>query len=140
MIGSSTELQSRCPGANQAQKRRHPRNFLMTKRKGLTTATFLTVATLACLNSHATAAQCGSGAAGFGAWKSEFAQEARAKGVGASAVSALMGTNYAQATINADRGQRSFNLSLDAFLSKRGAATILSRGRAMNESATALSC
>ena len=40
-----------------------------------------------------------------------------------------MGTNYASATINADRGQHSFNLSLDAFLAKRGAATIVSRGR-----------
>ncbi|HXN67578.1 MAG TPA: lytic murein transglycosylase, partial [Bradyrhizobium sp.] len=76
--------------------------------------------------------------AGFGAWKSEFAQEARAKGIGASAVSALMATNYAQATINADRGQRSFNLSLDQFLAKRGAATIVSRGRALKQSQGAL--
>jgi hypothetical protein len=36
-----------------------------------------------------------------------------------------MATNYAQATINADRGQRSFSLSLDAFLAERGAATIV---------------
>src|SRR6202051_5159678 len=101
---------------------------LMTERKKLTTATFLTLAMLACLSSHANAAQCGSGAAGFGAWKSEFAQEARAKGIGASAVSALMGTNYASATIAADRGQRSFNLSLDQFLAKRGASAIGARG------------
>ena len=47
-------------------------------------------------------------------------QEARAKGIGASAISALMGTNYAQATINADRGQRSFNLSLDAVSRQAG--------------------
>ena len=78
---------------------------LMTERKKLTTATLLALAIFACLSPHAQAAQCGSSAAGFGAWKSEFAQEARAKGVGASAVSALMGANYAQATIAADRGQ-----------------------------------
>jgi membrane-bound lytic murein transglycosylase B len=111
---------------------------LMTEQKKLTTATLLALAIFACLSPHAQAAQCGSSAAGFGAWKSEFAQEARAKGIGASAVSALMGTNYAQATIAADRGQRSFNLSLDAFLAKRGAATIVSRGRALKQSQAAL--
>ena len=110
----------------------------MTKSKQLTTASFFAFAMLACLSPPANAAQCGSSAAGFGAWKSEFAQEARAKGVGASAVSALMGTNYAQATINADRGQRSFNLSLDAFLAKRGAATIVARGRSLKQSQAAL--
>jgi membrane-bound lytic murein transglycosylase B len=110
----------------------------MTKSKGLTTATLFALAALACLSSHADAAQCGSTSAGFEAWKSEFAGEARAKGIGASTVSALMATNYAQATINADRGQRSFSLSLDAFLAKRGAATIVSRGRALKQSQGAL--
>ena len=57
---------------------------------------------------RADAAQCGSSAAGFPAWKQEFAGEARAKGVSAATVQALMATNYAQATINADRSQRSF--------------------------------
>src|SRR5471032_3323359 len=83
------------------------------------------LAMLACLISRADAAQCGSSAAGFGAWKSEFAGEARAKGISASAVSALMATNYASATIAADRGQRSFGLSLDQFLAKRGASAIV---------------
>src|ERR1700723_3629024 len=101
----------------------------MTQSKRLTTATFLALAALACASPQANAAQCGSGPGGFEAWKQEFAQEARAKGISASAVQALMGTNYAQATINADRGQRSFNLSLDAFLTKRGAGTIVARGR-----------
>jgi membrane-bound lytic murein transglycosylase B len=93
---------------------------------------------LACLNSRADAAQCGSGPGGFEGWKQQFAGEARAKGIGASAVSALMATNYAQATINADRGQRSFSLSLDAFLAKRGAATIVARGRSMKHAQAAL--
>jgi membrane-bound lytic murein transglycosylase B len=110
----------------------------MTKRDGLTTATFLTLAMFACLSPPAHAAQCGNGPGGFGAWKQEFVQEARAKGIGASGVSALMGTNYAQATINADRGQRSFNLSLDAFLAKRGAATIVARGRSLKQSQGAM--
>src|SRR5712672_2478699 len=110
----------------------------MTKSKRLMTATFLALAILAYLIPPAHAAQCGSSAAGFETWKQEFAGEARAKGISASTVSALMATNYAQATINADRGQRSFNLSLDQFLAKRGAATIVSRGRAMKQSQGAL--
>src|SRR5258706_191311 len=98
----------------------------------------LAMAIFACLNSHADAAQCGSSAAGFDAWKQQFAGEARAKGISASTVSALAATNYAQATINADRGQRSFSLSLDQFLAKRGAATIVARGRSLKQSQGAL--
>src|SRR5438034_10273207 len=97
-----------------------------------------TLATLACLNSQGHAAQCGSSSAGYAAWKQEFAGEARAKGIGAPTIQALMATNYAQATINADRGQRSFNLSLDQFLAKRGATTIVSRGRSLKQSQGAL--
>jgi membrane-bound lytic murein transglycosylase B len=117
---------------------RKPRNYLMTKSKRLTTATFFALAMLACLSPQADAAQCGSTSAGFEGWKQQFAGEARAKGIGASTVSALMATNYAQATINADRGQRSFSLSLDQFLAKRGAATIVSRGRALKQSQGAM--
>jgi membrane-bound lytic murein transglycosylase B len=110
----------------------------MTRANQFAAATFAILAMLVGLNSPADAARCGSSSAGFEAWKSEFASEARAKGVGASAVSALMATNYAQATINADRGQRSFGLSLDAFLAKRGAATIVARGRSLKQSQGAL--
>jgi membrane-bound lytic murein transglycosylase B len=49
-----------------------------------------------------------------------------------------MGTSYASATIAADRGQRSFRLSLDQLLAKRGAATIVTRGRALKQSHAAL--
>lgn len=99
---------------------------------------YLFLAMLACLTSQAHAAQCGSSAAGFGAWKQQFAGEARAKGVSASTVAALMATNYAQATINADRGQRSFKLSLEQFLAKRGGAAIVSKGRSLKRSQAAL--
>jgi membrane-bound lytic murein transglycosylase B len=98
----------------------------------------LTLAILACVSPPAGAAQCGSSAAGFEGWKSQFAGEARAKGIGASTVSALIATNYASATIAADRGQRSFSLSLDQFLAKRGAATIVARGRSLKHSQAAL--
>ena len=49
-----------------------------------------------------------------------------------------MATRYAQATINADRGQRSFRLSLDAFLAKRGGAAIVAKGRQLKQSQGAL--
>jgi membrane-bound lytic murein transglycosylase B len=110
---------------------------MITCRK-VTTATFLILATLACLHSPAHAAQCGSGPGGFAAWKQEFAQEARAKGVGANALSALMAANYAQATINADRSLHSFKLSLDQFMVKRGSAAIVARGRGMKQKNAAL--
>jgi membrane-bound lytic murein transglycosylase B len=97
-----------------------------------------TLAVLACLGAKAHAAQCGSTAAGFEAWKQEFATEARAKGVGGTGIAALMQTNYATATIAADRGQRSFRLSLDQFLAKRGAPTIVARGRALKQTQAAL--
>jgi membrane-bound lytic murein transglycosylase B len=86
----------------------------------------------------ARAAQCGDSAAGFEGWKQAFAGEARAKGVGASGIAALMGTSYATATIAADRGMKSFKLSLDQFLAKRGAAAIVSRGRALKQTHAAL--
>jgi membrane-bound lytic murein transglycosylase B len=86
----------------------------------------------------ARAATCGNGAAGFEGWKPAFAAEARAKGVGAAGIAALMSTNYATATIAADRGMKSFKLSLDQFLVKRGAATIVARGRTLKQTHAAL--
>ncbi len=109
----------------------------MTTRKDLTAA-LATLSVLATLSSHAQAASCGSGPGGFEAWKQQFSGEARAKGVGQTAISALMEAHYASATIAADRGQRSFHLSLDAFLAKRGAATIVARGRQLRQSQAAM--
>ena len=110
----------------------------MTGSRELATAALTALAVLACLGTKADAAQCGSGPAGFEAWKREFAEEARAKGIGASSIAGLMQANYASATIAADRGQRSFGLSLDAFLAKRGASAIVARGRALKQSQAAL--
>jgi membrane-bound lytic murein transglycosylase B len=110
----------------------------MTKPRKLATATFAAFAALAYLGTAAQAAQCGSGPGGFEAWKRVFAEEARAKGIGPTAIGALMQANYASATIAADRSLHSFSLSLDQFLAKRGAATIVARGRAMKQSHAAL--
>src|SRR5437899_6068371 len=110
----------------------------MSKGREFTTATFATLAVLACLSAKAEAAQGGSRPAGFGAWKREFAEQARAKGISASTAAAVMQATYAAATIAADRGQRSFSLSLDQFLAKRGASAIVARGRALKQSQAAL--
>jgi membrane-bound lytic murein transglycosylase B len=110
----------------------------MIKSNKLTRTTFWVFALLTCPTPPAHAAQCSSTSAGFESWKQQFAGEARAKGIRDSTVSALMATNYAQATINADRGQRSFSLSLDQFLAKRGASTIVAKGRQLKASQAAM--
>ena len=110
----------------------------MFRGRRLVATICMTVTVLAVAGGAADAAQCGSSPSGFEAWKREFSEEARAKGIGASAAAALMQTNYASATIAADRGQRSFGLSLDQFLAKRGASTIVARGRALKQSQAAL--
>ena len=96
------------------------------------------VVMVATLGTEAKAAQCGSGPGGFESWKEQFAGEARAKGVGAAAIDAVMQAHYASATIAADRGQRSFGLSLEQFMAKRGSATIVARGRSLKQSQAAM--
>jgi membrane-bound lytic murein transglycosylase B len=111
---------------------------LVIQIKQLPAATLLTLALLTCLTPASHAAPCGNGPGGFEAWKQAFAGEARAKGVGANAISALLAANYAQATINADRSLHSFKLSLDQFMVKRGSAAIVARGRGMKQRDAAL--
>src|ERR1700757_1816102 len=96
------------------------------------------VLALAGVNSSALAAQCGNGPGGFAAWKQQFAAEAQAKGISGAGIAALEQTNYASATIAADRSLHSFKLSLDAFMVKRGAAAIVARGRSMKQRNAAL--
>ncbi len=79
----------------------------------------------------AIAAPCGNTSAGFSTWKAAFAPEARSKGIGNAGLNALAATNYAQATINADRNQRSFKYTLEKFMAVRGANTIVAQGRRM---------
>jgi membrane-bound lytic murein transglycosylase B len=110
----------------------------MVTGREIVPAAVIALVLLAGPGGRADAAQCGSSPGGFETWKQEFAAEARGKGIGANAAAALMQTNYASATIAADRSQRSFNLSLDQFLAKRGATTIVARGRSLKQSQGAL--
>src|ERR1700753_4131837 len=111
---------------------------MMTNAAKWMVAGLAALALLGTAGALANAAQCGNGPGGFEAWKQAFSGEARAKGVGAAGISALMGTTYAQATINGDRSLRSFKLSLDAFLDKRGGAAAVARGKGLKRSQAAL--
>jgi lytic murein transglycosylase len=84
------------------------------------------------------AAECGKSSAGFEAWKKSFAAEAKDAGVKAKGIAALMRTNYSAATIKADRSQKSFKLSLSAFMAKRGGAAIAAKGKSLKRSNAAL--
>jgi membrane-bound lytic murein transglycosylase B len=77
----------------------------------------------------AMAASCGKTGAGFDKWKAAYADEAQAQGVGRKGLAALEKTSYSTATIKADRAQHSFKLTLDQFMEKRGAATIIAQGK-----------
>ncbi len=110
----------------------------MTRGGQLKTVAVAVLVALAGMTGKAGAATCGSTAAGFETWKTQAADEARAKGVSASAVTALMATSYSSATIAADRNQGSMRLSLDQFLAKRGGSAIAARGRALKQSNAAL--
>jgi membrane-bound lytic murein transglycosylase B len=106
----------------------------MTKGGQFMTATVAALMAFAGMAGKASAAQCGNGPGGFAAWKQQFANEARARGISASTVAALMATNYSTATINADRGQHGFHSSLEQFLARRGGSAIVARGRALKQS------
>lgn len=88
----------------------------------------LLLASLAFLASPAFA-QCGNNGNGFEGWKSSFAQQAKAAGVGQRGLQALAQTRYATRTIAADRNQKSFRYSLDKFMQVRGSSTIVAQGR-----------
>ena len=110
----------------------------MTKGAQLKAVTIAAVVAVLGMAGEAGAAQCGSTAAGFDAWKRQFAEEARGRRVSASTIAALMATNYSNATIAADRSQGNFRLSLEQFLAKRGGAAIVTRGRALKQSNAAV--
>lgn len=110
----------------------------MTKGGQLKTVTVAISMALVWMTSEAGAAQCGSTAAGFDAWKKQFADEAGAKGVSAPTLAALRAASYSTPTIAADRNQGSMHLSLDQFLARRGGSAIVARGRTLKQSNAAL--
>ncbi len=78
----------------------------------------------------ATAATCSSTGGAFPAWVEDFKKEAAANGVSPNVLDrAFANVSYNKGTIRADRGQKSFKLSFDQFMKKRGGAAIISRGK-----------
>jgi membrane-bound lytic murein transglycosylase B len=98
----------------------------MTSIRRLRLALALAATTVA--GPAAWAAECGNSAAGFDTWKQAFAQEAQGR-VGQAGLAALENTSYSAATVSADRGAHGFNYSLEQFMQKRGASTIIAQGR-----------
>ncbi len=97
------------------------------------------VAVFALATGAQAAASCGKTGAGFEAWKSEFAAEAKANGVGGKGLSALAGAKYATKTISVDRAiHKAFSGSVDDFMKRRGGATIISKGRSLKKSNAAM--
>lgn len=87
----------------------------------------------------ALAASCSNTGGAFPAWVEEFKQEAAANGVNPAVLDrAFANVSYNKGTIRADRGQKSFKLSFDQFMKKRGGATIISRGKGVKKSNASL--
>jgi len=93
-----------------------------------------------CLSGGAAqAARCGDTGAGFEAWKAEFANQAKAAGVKNKGLPARARAQYATATIKADRAvKKAFSGSVESFMQRRGAATIISKGRSLKKTNAAL--
>ncbi len=105
--------------------------FYMQKTR-CTLAGVAAMAATVFMSGAASAAQCGNDASGFAAWVQDFKAEAAANGISNSVLNkAFANVAYNKATIRADRGQKSFKLSLDQFLQKRGGSTIVARGKKM---------
>ncbi|MEM6462188.1 MAG: lytic murein transglycosylase [Pseudomonadota bacterium] len=82
----------------------------------------------------AQAAQCGNTSAGFSQWVEQTKREAAAKGYSQRTINATLGNvSYSTRTISLDRNQRSFKLSLDQFMRKRGANAIVSKGKQLKK-------
>lgn len=87
----------------------------------------------------ALSAQCGNDGSGFTRWVEDFKTIAPSKGISASVLDrAFANVAYNRPTISADRGQKSFKLSFNEFMKKRGGAAIISRGKSMKASNAAL--
>jgi membrane-bound lytic murein transglycosylase B len=106
------------------------REFGMAARIGLKLAAALAVS-LVLAPGAAQAAKCGNNSGGFERWKQEFRQEAKSRGIGRRGLAALDATRYATKTIHADRNQKSFKLSLSQFMAKRGASSIVRKGKSL---------
>lgn len=110
----------------------------ITRVRSAVWAGLMTAAAAAFAPAAASAASCGNTAAGFDNWVQEFKQQAAGRISPATLDRAFANVSYNKATIRADRGQKSFKLSLSQFMDKRGGAAIISRGKRMKAQNAAL--
>jgi len=86
------------------------------------------------LSTPVQAAKCGNNSKGFSAWVTQFKKEARKAGISERTLNrAFKNARYAKKTISLDRNQRSFKLSFKQFMQKRGASTIISKGKRLKK-------
>ena len=112
--------------------------FFMGMTKSVAKVLAAMIAT-ASVPAAAEAAKCGNDGSGFPAWVEAFKDEAAGRGISGSTLDkAFANVSYARATIRADRGQKSFKLSLDQFMQKRGGKAIISRGKSLKKQNAAL--
>lgn len=87
----------------------------------------------------ANAAACGNTSAGFENWVQDFKREAQGQGVSRSVLDrAFADVHYNQPTIRADRGLKSFKLSFDEFMKKRGGQSIIAGGKSRKQANAAV--
>ena len=97
------------------------------------------VAAIMSMTAPVAAAQCGNDSSGFANWVQAFKPQAVASGINPQVVDqAFANVSYNRDTIRADRGQKSFKLSFDQFMEKRGGRTIIARGKKMKNSSAQL--
>lgn len=102
-------------------------------------AAFLSTTAILTMVGSAQAAACSNTSAGFDDWKQAFRQQAASQGISDRTLDRVLpAISYSNSTIRADRGQKSFKLSFDQFMEKRGGQTIISRGKTMKKNNAAL--
>ncbi len=102
-------------------------------------AALISVVSVFAGSGSALAAACSNTSAGFEQWATAFKEQAAGAGLSPRMLDQVFGSvSYSRSTISADRGQKSFKLSFDQFMQKRGGQTIINRGKGMKKNNAAL--
>lgn len=92
------------------------------------------VLTALTFSTPAFAVKCSNTSGNFSKWVGQFKKEAATKGISKKTLDrAFANASYAKKTISLDRNQRSFKLSFNQFMQKRGAPAIISRGKKLKK-------
>jgi len=87
-----------------------------------------------CISAPRSSTLCGNDSSGFSAWKKAFTKDAQKHGIRKRVLNdALYGISYNTKVTRLDRNQKSFKLSFDQFMEKRGANYIVKKGRKLKK-------